>query len=160
MSLETDDFELDNAGEGADRLSLESIADQPAVDSLVVILMRDYHCPKCRQQARDLAARYDEFEVANAEVVVVLPEPADRTGDWLVDDLPYPLLADPDARLGDRFGQSVRFGPLGSLHDFIGRMPVALVLDATSDFLEPTFTHKGSMPADRPTPDDLLDALE
>ncbi|WP_267643714.1 redoxin domain-containing protein [Haloarchaeobius amylolyticus] len=159
MSLQTDDIELHNAGAGADVLSLESVADRPAVDSLVVLLMRDYHCPKCKAQARDIARRYDEFDAANAEVIVVLPDAPERTEGWLVDELPYPLLADPETRLGTRFGQSVRFGPLGSLHDFVGRMPVALVLDAGTEFLEPVFTHRGSMPADRPGVGDLLAEL-
>lgn len=42
----------------------------------------------------------------------------------------------------------------------IGRMPEALVIDVRGTKPEVTYVHRGSMPADRPTVDDLLAAVE
>jgi len=42
---------------------------------------------------------------------------------------PYPLLADPDAAVGDAYDQPIRFGILGDLSDFFGRMPAVVIVD-------------------------------
>ena len=87
----------------------------------------------------------------------MLPEPPDRARSWQESyDLPFPLLADPEADVSDAYDQPVRFGILGSLHDLVGRMPVALVLDVRAGEPAVAYTYEGRMPADRPEIEDLL----
>lgn len=165
MSIEADDgvdlegLELPNAGPGPDPLSLSNLAADH--DFVVLLLQRDHFCGNCREQVQAVAERYDEFERRNAEVVSVLPEPRDRAGDWVERyDLPYPLLADADAAAGDRFDQPVRFGFLGQLHDLVGRMPEAVVVDARGDEPRVAAVYRGTTPTDRPSVDDLLATLD
>ena len=151
------DFELPNVGAGPDPYSLSAAAADSDTDAIVLLFQRDYHCGNCRKQVRAIADRYDEFAALNATVVSVLPEPADRARSWQESyDLPFPLLADPGADVSDAYGQPVRFGVLGSLHDLVGRMPVAMVLDVRSGEPVAAYTYEGRMPADRPEIDDLL----
>ena len=157
MSVSAAMFELENAGAGASPFDLEDALSDPDVDAVVLLLQRDYHCPKCRQQVQDVAARYGEFEAENALVVSVLPESLDRARKWQeAYGLPFPLLADPAKELSDDLEQPSRFGALGGLHDMIGRMPEALVIDVRGDDPTTTYVHKGSSPSDRPSIDDLL----
>ena len=157
MNTSTHDFELENAAAGPDRFRLSEAAADADVDSIVLLFQRDYHCTKCRQQVQDVAKRYESFREANASVVAVLPEPADRAAAWHRQyDLPFPLLADPSKAVSDEYGQPTRFGALGSLHDLVGRMPLAVVFDTTDG--EPTVqeTYEGKTPGDRPSVDDFL----
>lgn len=157
MSVSVASFELENTGAGTSPFLLEDSLSNPDIDAVVLLLQRDYHCRKCRQQVQDVAARYDEFEAENALVVSVLPESVDQARNWQESyDLPFPLLADPAKQLGDDLDQPSRFGVLGNLHDMIGRMPEALVVDVRGDDPIVTYVHKGTSPADRPTIDDLL----
>jgi peroxiredoxin Q/BCP len=66
-------------------------------------------------------------------------------------------LADPSKAVSDEYDQPTRFGALGSLHDLVGRMPLAVVFDTTDG--EPTVakTYEGKTPGDRPTVDEFLD---
>ena len=151
---------LPNVGSGPDPFDLETAAADASVDAVVLLFQRDHHCPKCRQQVQDVAARYDEFEALDTLVVSILPESTEKATEWQdAYDLPYPLLADESKAVGDEFDQPTRFGALGSLHDMIGRMPFAMVLDVRDGEPTPIFTHKGSMPADRPSIDDLLESV-
>lgn len=151
-------FELPNVGAGPDPLSLTDLAGE--VDAVVLLFQRDYYCTNCRRQVQDVADRYDEFEERNAEVVSVLPEPPDRARNWQEQyGLPYPLLADADKAVSDQYDQPTRFGVLGRLHDLIGRMPEAVVLD-TRDGIEVFEVYRGSSPADRPSIDDLLATID
>ena len=153
-------FTLPNVGAGPDPFDLEAAATDESTDAIVLLFQRDFHCPKCRQQVQDVSGRYDEFEALNTLVVSILPEPVDKAAEWQDGyDLPYPLLADESKAVGDEFDQPTRFGALGSLHDMIGRMPFAMVLDVRDGEPTPIFTHKGSMPADRPSIDDLLESV-
>jgi len=157
MSVTVADFELENAGAGRSPFRLADALGDDDLDALVVLLQRDYHCRKCRQQVQDVAARHDEFAALDALVVSVLPEPVDRARDWQdAYDLPFPLLADPAKELGDEFDQPSRFGALGNLHDMIGRMPEALVLDVRGSEPRVAYVHKGTSPSDRTSVDDLL----
>ena len=52
-------FELRNAGVGPDPLSLDVIAE--TVDFAILLLLRDYHCPKCRTQVQNVAERRDRL---------------------------------------------------------------------------------------------------
>lgn len=160
MSTSVHDFELPNVAAGPDPFSLSGVAADETVDAVVVLLQRDYHCTKCRDQVKAVADRYDEFEAENADVAAVLPKPADRVADWQDRyDLPFPLLADGSQDVGERFDQPTRFGALGSLHDLVGRMPKAVVFDARSGTPDLAAVHEGSMPGDRPDVGDVLDAV-
>lgn len=157
MSVRITTFELENAGAGTSPFRLEDPLSNPDIDAVILLLQRDYHCPKCRQQVQDVATRYDEFEAENALVVSVLPESVDQARNWQeAYDLPFPLLADPAKQLGDDLDQPSRFGVLGDLHDMIGRMPEALVIDVRGDDPTVTYVHKGTSPSDRPSIDELL----
>jgi len=153
-------FELTNVAAGPDPFSLSTVAADPDVDALVLLFQRDYHCGNCRKQVQAIAERYDEFEALNATVVSILPEQAERARSWQESyDLPFPLLADPTTDVSDAYDQPVRFGILGSLHDLVGRMPVAMILDTRSGEPVLAYTYEGRMPADRPEIDDLLTEL-
>lgn len=155
------DFELPNVGAGPETFRLQDVLADEDTNSLVLLLQRDYHCPKCRQQVQDVAERYAEFENANALVASVLPESRVRTQNWQdAYSLPYPLLADPSTELGDELDQPTRFGALGNVHDMIGRMPEAIVIDVSSTDPEIVFTHRGTSPSDRPSIDELLDEVQ
>lgn len=160
MSVNISRFELENAGAGPSPFRLEDVLSDDNTDALVVLLQRDYYCPQCREQVQDVAARYDEFVAENALVASALPEPVDRTRNWQDSyDLPFPLLAGPAKELGDDLEQPSRFGVLGDLHDMIGRLPEALVIDVHGDDPSVTYVHKGSSPSDRPSIDELLDEV-
>lgn len=151
------EFELPNVGPGPDPFS-PAAADG---EFLVVLFQRDYYCGRCRQQVVAVARRYDEFRARDAVVASVLPEPRDRAAEWQAQyDLPFPTLSDPETAVADRYDQPVRFGLFGRLHDIVGRMPAAAVLDLRR--AEPTlvFAHRGTSPADRPSVDDLLSEVD
>lgn len=152
------DFELPNVGPGPDPLSLAALATDH--DFAVLLFQRDYYCTNCREQIQLFADRYDDFRDRETEVVSILPESVDEARSWQEQyDLPYPLLADPDARVGAQYDQPVRFGVLGRLSDFFGRMPVAAVVDLRGD-PELLFAHRGKSTWDRPDIDEILDTLD
>jgi peroxiredoxin Q/BCP len=108
-----------------------------------------------------LADRYASFRDRGAEVVSVLPESREQAADWQDHyDLPYPLLADPDAKVGEAYEQPVRFGPLGKLSDFFGRMPEVVVIDLRGDARDVAWVHRGSSTFDRPDIEEVLGVLE
>lgn len=151
-------FELRNAGVGPDPLTLERVT--RTADFAVVLLLRDHHCPKCRNQVRTVAEHARAFAELNAVVLPVLPEPFERAREWQEQfDLPYPLLADPDKELGEQYDQPTRFGVLGRFHDVIGRMPATVILDTRSGEPEVVYTYEGDSPGDRPAPETLIDAV-
>ena len=158
---ELTDFELPNVTTAPDPFRLLEYTAGPDRQAIVLLFLRDYHCPKCRNQVDTVASRYDEFEARNADVVAVLPEPIDRTRTWANEsDLPFPLLADGSKTVSDQYDQPTRFGALGGLHDMIGRMPEAVVIDATGDEPAVDYVHRGDSPGDRPSVDDLLDRVD
>lgn len=160
MAVTLSEFELNNAGAGPSVFRLTDVLSDDEIDALVLLLQRDYHCRKCRDQVQEVAGRYDEFEAENALVVSILPVPQDRVRRWQqMYELPFPLLADPGKSLGDELEQPTRFGVLGNLHDVIGRMPEALVVDVQDDDPTVTYVHKGASPTDRPSIDELLEAV-
>jgi peroxiredoxin Q/BCP len=154
-------FSLPNVAAGPDPYRLADRTADPDFEFVVLLFQRDYYCGNCRQQVQAVKERYGEFEERHAEVVSILPEPRDRTASWQESyDLPFPLLADESKAVGDEYDQPSRFGFLGELHDLVGRMPEAVVLDVRGD--EPTlaYSHRGSAPSDRPSIDDLLGELD
>jgi len=153
----TSGFALANVGPGPDPLSLSELEAEFAV----LLLHRDFYCSECRQQVRRVKSRYEEFERRDAEVLSVLPEDREKAEEWQKQyHLPFPVVADPEKKLGERFDQPTRYGLLGKLHDIIGRMPATVVLDLRwSDPME-TFAHRGDSKTDRPRVDELLSAID
>ncbi|KAB1197529.1 MULTISPECIES: peroxiredoxin [Haloferax] len=151
------DFELPNVAAGPETVSPASLD----ADFLLLLLQRDYYCKVCRRQVQSVKRRYDEFEARDTTVVSVLPDPPERAQKWQQSyDLPFPLLADPGAEVGDEFDQPTRFGALGKLHDMVGRMPEAVLVDLRDDDPDVVYTHRGSSPGDRPELDDLLKRID
>jgi peroxiredoxin Q/BCP len=153
------DFSLPNVGPGPDPCSLAALAE--GHDFVLVLLQRDYHCIKCRQQVQAVADAYDGFRERGCEVVSVVPEPREQVARWQADyDLPYPLLADPDTSAGDAYDQPVRFGILGQFSDFFGRMPEAVLVDCRGEAPTVAWSHAGRSTFDRPSVDDLLTRVD
>jgi peroxiredoxin Q/BCP len=152
-------FSLPNAGAGPDPFSLADLP--PDVRFVVLFFQRDHYCTNCRSQVQTVADRIEAFRARDAEPVSVVPEPLDRVAEWDAEyDLPYPLLADPDASVADAYDQPVRFGLLGDLSDFLGRMPRVVVVDRSGDEPEVVYAHSGRSTFDRPEVDELLDAID
>lgn len=151
-------FELPNVGAGPDPLSVGTLVEDH--EFVLLLFQRDYHCTNCRSQVQAIADRYGEFTDRNTEVVSIVPEPVEQVRDWQDSyDLPFPLCADPDKRVSDDYDQPVRFGVLGSLSDFLGRMPKAVLLDCRGEATV-AYTHEGSSTWDRPEIDELLAAID
>jgi peroxiredoxin Q/BCP len=144
-----------NVGAGPDRFDFDALDDE--TDAVVLVLMRDYYCTKCQAQADRLADRYEAFRERGAEVVAVLPEPTDRARGWA--DVPYPLLADPEKAFAEGYDQPTKYGALGKLSDFAGRMPEAVVVDITDD-PEIAYVHQGDGFGDRPSEAELLEVVD
>jgi peroxiredoxin Q/BCP len=152
-------FSLPNVGPGSDPCSLSDLAGEH--DFVVVYLQRDHLCTNCRKQVQAVGDRYEEFRERGAEVVSVVPEPREKVQSWQDNyDLPYPLLADPEASAGGTFDQPVRFGFLGDLSDFLGRMPEVVVVDGRGETPEVAWSHSGRSTFDRPSVGDVLAALD
>lgn len=152
------EFELRNVGVGPDPLSFSTVAD--LVDFAILLFLRDYHCPKCRAQVQRVAEKAETLDRRDTAVIPILPDSVEKARAWQDDyDLPFPLLADPGGDVGDQYGQQRRFGVFGRLHDVIGRMPKAVVLDLRA---EPRLidAYEGSTPGDRPRIEDLLDSVD
>jgi peroxiredoxin Q/BCP len=151
------EFSLPNVGTGPDPWSL-SATDR---DFVVVYLQRDHLCTNCRKQVQQVRDRYSEFAEREAEVASVVPEPREKVQSWQESyDLPYPLLADPDSEAGETFDQPVRFGLLGSLSDFLGRMPAVVIVDTRAEEPEIAWTYSGRSTFDRPDIDEVLVQLD
>ncbi len=160
QTLEAADFELPNVATGPDPFRLREYTSASDRDAVVLLFLRDYHCPKCRAQVETIASRYEEFTARNAAVVAILPESLEKTRQWNDPDLPFALLADGSKTVGDQYDQPTRFGALGSLHDMIGRMPEALVIDSRGEKAVVDYVHRGSSPGDRPSVDELLERID
>jgi peroxiredoxin Q/BCP len=153
------DFSLPNVGPGADPCSLSDLAADN--DFVAIYLQRDHLCTNCRKQVQTLKDEYDQFRERNTEVVSIVPEPREKVQSWQDSyDLPYPLLADPEAAAGETFDQPVRFGFIGDLSDFLGRMPEVVVVDARDGDPTVAWSYSGRSTFDRPSIEDVLDALD
>ncbi|MEF8937175.1 redoxin domain-containing protein [Halobacteriaceae archaeon SHR40] len=153
------DFELENVGAGPERLSLGKLADEN--DFVLLLFQRDHYCTNCRSQVQDVARRYDEFQERNTAVVSIVPEPAEKLREWQEQyDLPFPLCADPETQVSDQYDQPVKYGLLGKISDFFGRMPKVVLLDCRGDEPDVFFTHEGNSTFDRPEIDELLAEID
>jgi peroxiredoxin Q/BCP len=156
---EVDENELPNVGAGEDPYRLTDAFEQ--ADTVALLLQRDYHCHICEEQTQELVDKYDEFSNRGAEVVVVLPDSRSKAEKWAKSmRLPFPLLADDGATIGEKYGQEVRFGVLGRLHDFVGRMPAVLVLNNEAGEITVAYEYKGDSYGDRPSVDDILEQVD
>ncbi|WP_254839216.1 peroxiredoxin family protein [Natronomonas marina] len=159
MPTKAVDFSLPNVAAGPDPYTLAERPDDVAF--VVLYLQRDYHCTNCRKQVQALADHVEAFRERAAEVVSVLPEPVEQAAEWQEQyDLPYPLLADPEAEVGDAYDQPVRFGLLGKLSDFFGRMPEVVVVDRRGEVPEIAWSYAGRSTFDRPEVEEVLAALD
>jgi len=160
MSPPLPDVSLPNVGSGPDPFTFGEFVAAKNLDFLLVLLQRDYYCTNCRKQVRQVRDRYEEFRSRNAAVVSIVPDSPEEVATWQAQyDLPFPLLADPEATVGDAYDQPVRFGILGKWSDFLGRMPEAVLLDVRDD-PEIVWTHSGRSTFDRPSIDDFLDRID
>jgi peroxiredoxin Q/BCP len=159
MSEQVREFSLPNVAAGPAPFSLSALPAE--VSFAVLFFQRDYHCANCRKQVQELADRIDEFRTRDAEVVSIVPESVDRVEAWQeAYNLPFPLVADPNAEVGDAYDQPVRFGVLGRLSDFFGRMPEVVIVDRRGTELTVAYVHRGSSTFDRPEVDELLKELD
>lgn len=158
MDTEPLSVDLPNVGEGPDPTSpIDLVADS---DFLVLLLMQSHHSGTCRQQAREIADRYDDFRRLNARVAAIVPGSRPQLRSWrsLVDP-PFPVLADDETVIGEAFRQPRRYGPLGRLVDSFGRMPMTVVLDCRGDDTSVYHVYEGEASVDRPSVHELLDVL-
>ena len=159
MAQQVPDISLPNVAAGPDPFTLSELPAE--VPFAVLFFQRDHYCTNCRSQVQELADRIEAFHDRNAEVVSIVPEPVDRVAEWQSSyELPYPLLADPDATVGDAYDQPVRFGILGKVSDFFGRMPAVVIIDRRGGEPAIVSTHKGRSTFDRPEIDALLAELD
>ncbi len=159
MSDTASAFSLPNAGPGPDPLSVETLPSH--IDFAVLYFQRDHYCTNCRGQVQNLAARIDEFHQRDAEVISILPEPLERAREWQDEyDLPYPLLADPDSAAGEAYDQPVRYGILGKVSDFFGRMPVVAIVDRRETESTIAWSYRGDSTFDRPDIDEVVNRLD
>jgi peroxiredoxin Q/BCP len=159
MPEQVPDFSLPNVAVGPDPFSLSALSGDVAF--AVLFFQRDHYCTNCRKQVQALADRIDEFHDRDAEVVSIVPEPVENVRSWQDEyDLPYPLLADPEAEAGDAYDQPVRFGILGRFSDFFGRMPEIVIVDRRGTEPEIAYVHRGSSTFDRPDIDEILAELD
>ncbi|MFB6161740.1 MAG: peroxiredoxin family protein [Haloferacaceae archaeon] len=159
MAEHVPDFSLPNVAVGPDPFSLTGLSED--VSFVVLFFQRDHYCTNCRKQVQRLADRVGEFRERDAEVVSIVPEPVERVEAWQERyDLPYPLLADPNAEAGDAYDQPVRFGVLGRFSDFFGRMPEVVVVDRRSTEPGVAYVHRGSSTFDRPGIDEVLERID
>lgn len=159
MARQAPTFSLPNVGAGPDPFSWEDL--DPDTGFLVLYFQRDFFCTNCRRQVQALGDRIAEFRKRRAEVVSIVPEPAEQLVGWQENyELPYPLLADPDAEIAAAYDQPIKFGFLGDLSDFLGRMPAVVIADRRSEPPEIAFGHRGSSTFDRPTIDEILATLD
>jgi len=154
-------FELPNVGVGPDPLSLADLIEN--VQFAVLLFLRDYHCPHCKAQVQALGEAATAFNDHDAVVVPILPEPQERAAAWrdgFEMSFPFPLLADGEKSVAEKYDQPTRYGALGGLHDLLGRLPKAVILDTRGDDAEVVYTHRGDAVDDRPDVATLLEQVE
>lgn len=150
------DVSLPNGGAGPDPFVLS----ERDATLAVLLFHRDYFCGNCRRQAVEVGRRYEAFRERDAVVVSILPEPRDRAAAWAERrESPFPVLADPDSEVAERYGQPVGFGPLGRRIDLLGRKPLAALVDLREE-PELLWRYAGDTADDRPSVDELLAELD
>lgn len=155
-SLQTD---FPNVAAGAKQVSVADLGTESTF--VVLLLMQSSGSGTCRQQAREIAAEYDEFQRRSATVAAIVPGSAPKVRSWrrLVDP-PFPVLADREAALAEAFYQRTQYGRLGRFVSSIGRMPMTVVLDYRDGGPSVGYTYEGATSFDRPPVRELLAALD
>lgn len=134
-----------------------NIAEQRPDTFTVVVFYRGLHCPKCKDQLQELAARWTEFREAGAHLVAISCDDADRAArareEWALGDLPvaYGLGID-EARLWGLF-----------ISDAVKEDEPAQFCEPGIFLVQPTGALYASMvntmPFARPRVEDLLSAI-
>ena len=152
-------FEAPNVGSGPDPCSLSALARE--YDFLAVYFMRDHECPACRDQVRRTRDRLDGFRARDASPVAVLPHDRETAQGWQDEfELPFPLLADADSTVAADYDQPVRLAFASDWADVFGRIPKVSVVDARGPEPRITWTYTGKVVEDRPTTNEVLDAVD
>jgi peroxiredoxin Q/BCP len=93
---------------------------------------------------------YKKFAKTETEIVCIAPEdPETVRRYWKKERLPFVGLADPDHKVADRYGQSVRLLKLG-------RLPLQLIIDKTGRV---RYRHDANSMRDIPDNADMLEEL-
>lgn len=93
------DFALPNADGNETRLS------DHGGREVVLFFIREFGCPVCRRHSTGLGHRYEEFQKAGAEVLVVTPGDTQRAKAYASAlALPFPVLADADREVYRLYG--------------------------------------------------------
>ncbi|MBI3272674.1 MAG: redoxin domain-containing protein [Planctomycetes bacterium] len=164
VSALAQDVEFARPGGGTLKLS-----DYRGKQAVVLLFMRgsagEFACFHCGRQTHDYRANYEKFRAAGAEVLLVLPGPANAAGylrkvgeldeahpepDFSV---PFPVVADPDFAACRAFNVPVDESPNAT---FPVSRPATVVLDKDGKVL---FEHHGKNPSDRPAVDKVLAVL-
>lgn len=159
MDFESLRTEFPNVAAGPKTVSVADLGTESAF--VVLLLMQSPGSGTCRQQAREIAAEYDEFQRRNATVASIVPGSAPKVRSWrrLVDP-PFPVLADREAALAEEFYQRTRYGRLGRFVSSIGRVPMTVVLDYRDEEPSIEYTYEGATSFDRPSVHELLAAID
>jgi peroxiredoxin Q/BCP len=153
------EFELPNAGPGPDPCSLAALARDH--EFAVLYFQRNRDCPHSRKQVKQVARRRESFAARDVRPVAILPDEREAAERWQNDfDLLYPLLADADASVADDYGQNVRFGFVGDVTPYFGRLPRVVVVDLRPTNPELVWTHSGGTADDRPSSREVLAAVD
>jgi peroxiredoxin Q/BCP len=73
--------------------------------TVLVSFFRNAACALCNLRVHHLIARYDEFARKGMAVIAVFESPSERMLEYVAQqDAPFPLVADPQARLYDLYG--------------------------------------------------------
>ncbi|GAB0101531.1 peroxiredoxin family protein [Nocardia sp. JMUB6875] len=69
------------------------LSDNRAARATLLYFMRSTSCPICNRHVRDLVAQHTDFDAANIQVVVVVPEDPDTASTWKAKRaIPFPVL--------------------------------------------------------------------
>lgn len=102
----------------------------------------------------------DELLPTHLSPTTAASELLESVRDGTLPELYLNLLADADASVGDTENLPVRFGILGKFSDFLGRMPVVVIVDRRDGEPVIAATHRGRSTFDRPDVGELLAELD
>jgi peroxiredoxin len=113
------------------------VLDAPGRDALVLILVHDTTCDRCRHRLHELAAEARQIQDEEGRAVVVLPDgdSARRLATEL--DLPFPVLIDAGGLLRERLGVAPGRA-LSAVADRYGEVWDVAEAACTAELPEPT----------------------
>jgi peroxiredoxin len=139
-----------------------TIASQSIVDRPTVLLFyRGNWCPLCLAQVREVAAAYREIAARGAQVVLVSPQPHEKSEELARHfDVPMRFLVDPDARAARRLGIAhlggLPFGMQALGYEADTVLPTVVIVDGDGRVLQADQTDNYRV---RPEPETFLAAL-